>query len=232
MKRAQRTTDRRYDYKWGSYESVVKSIFLRLVAEHPVYVLQSIFFYEPLAIVSELFTGQFVPPLGALIIVFAASAICAFVLLGRLDLSGSVPLALAALMFFAMSLLPALASGVMPLRLVEPAFLLYAWLADGCAFSFATCPCGTRAALRNSPDRDTQVTVDLRSPTLVEVDSLRLVRPTVRCCRCGSGHLTACLDAFDWTLRKGVIMSYIFQKPCRHRRHRADAETRFNAGAR
>jgi hypothetical protein len=122
----QRTTDRRFDYKWGLYEAVVKSVFLRLVAEHPLYVLKSIFFYEPLAIVTELFTGQFVPPAGAMIIVAVATAICGLVLFGSLDVAGSAALAWAALMFFAMSLLPALASGVMPLRLVESAFLLYA----------------------------------------------------------------------------------------------------------
>jgi hypothetical protein len=108
------------------YEAVVKSVFLRLVGEHPLYVLKSIFFYEPLAIVQELFTGQFVPPAGALIIVAAATAICALTLFGWVDVAGSAALAWAGLMFFAMSLLPALASGVMPLRLVEPAFLLYA----------------------------------------------------------------------------------------------------------
>jgi hypothetical protein len=121
----QRTTHRQYDYKWGLYEGVVKSVFLRLVAEHPLYVLKSIFFYEPLSIVQELFTGQFVPPAGALIVVAMTVAICALVLFGQLEVAGSA-LAWAALMFFAMSLLPALASGVMPLRLVEPAFLLYA----------------------------------------------------------------------------------------------------------
>jgi hypothetical protein len=121
-----RTTHRQYDYKWGLYEGVVKSIFLRLVAEHPVYVLKSIFFYEPLAIVQELFTGQFVPPAGAVIVIVAATAICALILFGSLDVAGPAALAWAALMFFAMSLLPALASGVMPLRLVESAFLLYA----------------------------------------------------------------------------------------------------------
>jgi hypothetical protein len=121
----QRTTHRRFDYKWGAYEAVVKSIFLRLVAEHPLYVLQSLFFYEPLAIVTQFFTGQFVPSIWAMIVV-VATALCALALLGRVDVAGSAPLAWAALMFFAMSLLPALASGVMPLRLVESAFLLYA----------------------------------------------------------------------------------------------------------
>jgi hypothetical protein len=121
----QRTSHRQYDYKWGLYESIVKSIFLRLVAEHPLYVLKSIFFYEPLAIVQELFTGQFVPPAGALVVVATAAAFCALVLFGSVDVAGSAALAWAALMFFAMSLLPALASGVMPLRLVETAFLLY-----------------------------------------------------------------------------------------------------------
>jgi hypothetical protein len=121
----QRTTHRRFDYKWGSYEAVVKDVFLRLVAEHPLYVLKSLFFYEPLAIVTELFTGQFVPPAGALIVVAVATAICAFALFAGASVAGTVPLAWAALMFFAMSLLPALASGVMPLRLVEPAFLLF-----------------------------------------------------------------------------------------------------------
>jgi hypothetical protein len=122
----QRTTHRRFDYKWGLYEGVVKSAFLRLVADHPLYVLKSILFYEPLAIVQQLFTGQFVPPAGAMIIVAVATAICALALFGSIDVAGSAALAWAALMFFAMSLLPALASGVMPLRLVEPAFLLYA----------------------------------------------------------------------------------------------------------
>jgi hypothetical protein len=122
----QRTSHRRFDYKWGLYEGVVKSIFLRLVAEHPLYVLESIFFYEPLAIVREFFSGQFVPPAGALLVVAAAIMICALALLGPVNLAGGVALAWAALMFFAMSLLPALASGVMPLRLVEAAFLLYA----------------------------------------------------------------------------------------------------------
>jgi hypothetical protein len=122
----QRTTHRQYDYKWGLYEGVVKSVLLRLVAEHPLYVLKSIFFHEPLAIVQELFTGQFVPSAGAIAIVVAATAICAFVLFGSLNVAGSAALAWAGLMFLAMSLLPALASGVMPLRLVEPAFLLYA----------------------------------------------------------------------------------------------------------
>jgi type IV secretory pathway TrbD component len=122
----QRTTSRQYDYKWGLYEAVVKGVFLRLVAEHPLYVLQSFFFYEPLAIVTDLFTGQFVPPAGALIVVAAASAICVLALFGGAHVAGSAALAWAALMFLAMSLLPALASGVMPLRLVEPAFLLYA----------------------------------------------------------------------------------------------------------
>jgi len=122
----QRTTHRRFDYKWGLYEGVVKSVFLRLVAEHPLYVLESIFFYEPLAIVKEFFTGQFVPPASALLVVAAAIMICALALLGPVNLAGAAALAWAALMFFAMSLLPALASGVMPLRLVEPAFLLYA----------------------------------------------------------------------------------------------------------
>jgi hypothetical protein len=42
----QRTSHRKYDYKWGLYEAVVKSVFLRLVGEHPLYVLKSIFFYE------------------------------------------------------------------------------------------------------------------------------------------------------------------------------------------
>jgi hypothetical protein len=83
-----RTTHRQYDYKWGLYEGVVKSIFLRLVAEHPVYVLKSIFFYEPLAIVQELFTGQFVPPAGAVIVIVAATAICALILFGSLDVAG------------------------------------------------------------------------------------------------------------------------------------------------
>lgn len=122
----QRTTHRRFDYKWGLYEAVVKSVFLQLVAEHPLYVLESIFFYEPLAIVQELFTGQFVPPARALIIVVVATVICALILFGSVEVKGSAPLAWAALIFFGMSLLPALASGVMPLRLVEPAFLLYA----------------------------------------------------------------------------------------------------------
>jgi hypothetical protein len=122
----QRTSHRRFDYKWGLYEGVVKSVFLRLVAEHPLYVLESIFFYEPLAIVKEFFTGQFVPPASALLVVAAAIMICALALLGPVNLAGAAALAWAALMFFAMSLLPALASGVMPLRLVEPAFLLYA----------------------------------------------------------------------------------------------------------
>jgi hypothetical protein len=122
----QRTTHRQFDYKWGLYESVVKSVLLRLIAEHPLYVLKSIFFYEPLAVVQELFTGQFVPPAGAIAIVVAATAICAFVLFGSLNVAGSAALAWAGLMFLATSLLPALASGVMPLRLVEPAFLLYA----------------------------------------------------------------------------------------------------------
>jgi hypothetical protein len=122
----QRTTSRQYDYKWGLYEAVVKSVFLRLVAEHPLYVLQSFFFYEPLAIVTELFTGQFIPPAGAMIVVAAATVICALALFGGVDVAGSAALAWAAPMFLAMSLLPALASGVMPLRLVEPAFLLYA----------------------------------------------------------------------------------------------------------
>jgi hypothetical protein len=121
----QRTSHRRFDYKWGLYEGVVKSVFLRLVAEHPLYVLESIFFYEPLAIVQEFFTGQFVPPAGALLIVAAAVTICALALSGQINLAGTTALAWAALMFFAMSLVPALASGVMPLRLVEPAFLLY-----------------------------------------------------------------------------------------------------------
>jgi hypothetical protein len=122
----QRTSHRQYDYKWGLYESVVKTIFLRLLAEHPLYVVKSIFFYEPLAIVQELFTGQFVPPAGALIVAAMTIAICALVLFGLVDVAGSAALVCAALMFFAMSLLPALASGVMPLRLVETAFLLYA----------------------------------------------------------------------------------------------------------
>jgi hypothetical protein len=122
----QRTTHRQYDYKWGLYEGVVKSVFLRLLSEHPLYVLKSLFFYEPLAIAKELFTGQFVPPAGALFIVAAATAMCALVLFGQVNLAGSAALAWAALMFFAMSLLPALASGVMPLRLAESAFLLYA----------------------------------------------------------------------------------------------------------
>jgi hypothetical protein len=121
----QRTSHRQYDYKWGLYEAVVKSVFLRLVAEHPLYVLKSIFFYEPLAIVQELFTGQFVPPAGAIAIVVLATAICALVLFGSVAVAGSGALAWAALIFFAMSLLPALASGVMPLRLAETAFLLY-----------------------------------------------------------------------------------------------------------
>jgi hypothetical protein len=120
-----RTTHRKYDYKWGLYEAVVKSVFLRLVAEHPLYVLKSLLFYEPLAIVKEFFTGQFAPPAGALIVVGVATAICALVLFGRIDIAGSAALAWAGLTFFAMSLLPALASGVMPLRLAEPAFLLY-----------------------------------------------------------------------------------------------------------
>jgi hypothetical protein len=122
----QRTSHRRFDYKWGLYEDVVKTVFFRLIAEHPLYVLESIFFYEPLAIVNELFTGQFVPPAGGLLVVIAAVMVCALALLGPADLAGTAPLTWAALMFFAMSLLPALASGVMPLRLVEPAFLLYA----------------------------------------------------------------------------------------------------------
>ncbi len=122
----QRTSHRRFDYKWGLYEAVVKSVFLRLVAEHPLYVLKSLLFYEPLAIATQLFTGQFIPPASAMIIVAVASAICALTLFGWADVASSTGLAWAALMFFAMSLLPALASGVMPLRLVEPAFLLYA----------------------------------------------------------------------------------------------------------
>jgi hypothetical protein len=122
----QRTSHRRFDYKWGLYEDVVKNVLLRLIAEHPLYVLESIFFYEPLAIVKELFAGQFVPPAGALLVVVAAVIVCALALLSPGDLAGAVALTWAALMFFAMSLLPALASGVMPLRLVEPAFLLYA----------------------------------------------------------------------------------------------------------
>ena len=121
----QRTTHRRFDYKWGLYDGVVKDVFLRLVAEHPVYVLQSVFFYEPLAIVTQFFSGQFVPPAGALVVVAVATAICAFAL-GGADVAGSAALAWAALMFFAMSFLPGLASGVMPLRLVEFAFLVYA----------------------------------------------------------------------------------------------------------
>jgi hypothetical protein len=91
-----------------------------------LYVLESIFFYEPLAIVKEFFTGQFVPPAAALLVVAAAIMICAVALLGPVNLAGAAALAWVALVFFAMSLLPALASGVMPLRLVEPAFLLYA----------------------------------------------------------------------------------------------------------
>jgi hypothetical protein len=124
----QRTSHREYDYKWGLYEAVVKSVFLRLVADHPFYVVKSIFFYEPLAIVQELFTGQFVPPASAIAIVLIATSVCALLLFGSLDAAGSSVLVWAAMMFFAMSLLPALASGVMPLRLVEPAFLLYAVL--------------------------------------------------------------------------------------------------------
>jgi hypothetical protein len=122
----QRTSHRRFDYKWGLYEGVVKSVFLQLVAEHPLYVLESFFLYEPLAIVKQLFTDQFVPPASAMITVAVATMICALALFGSVNIAGSGPLAWAALMFFAMSLLPALASGVMPLRLVEPAFLLYA----------------------------------------------------------------------------------------------------------
>jgi hypothetical protein len=122
----QRSSERKYDYKWGMYEGVVKSIFLRLLAQHPLYVLESIFFYEPLAIVQELFTGQFVPPARAIAVAAAATAICGLVLFGSLDIAGSGALAWAALMFFAMSLLPALASGVLSLRLAEAAFLLYA----------------------------------------------------------------------------------------------------------
>jgi hypothetical protein len=122
----QRTSHRRFDYKWGLYEAVVKSVFFRLVVEHPGYVLSAFFFYEPLAIVTQLFTGQFVPPASATIVVAMATAICALALFGSINIAGCAPLGWAALMFFAMSLLPALASGVMPLRLVEPAFLLYA----------------------------------------------------------------------------------------------------------
>jgi hypothetical protein len=123
----QRTTDRKYDYKWGMYEGLVKSIFLRLVAEHPLYVLRSIFFYEPLAIAQELFTGQFVPSAEGVAIVVTATAICALLLLfGSPNVASSAALAWAGLMFLTMSFLPALASGVMPLRLVETAFLLYA----------------------------------------------------------------------------------------------------------
>jgi hypothetical protein len=58
--------------------------------------------------------------------VTAATAICGLVLFRALDTAGSGALARAALMFLAMSLLPTLTSGVMPLRLVEPAFLMYA----------------------------------------------------------------------------------------------------------
>lgn len=45
------------------------------------------------------------------------------------SVGGSPILVVAGLMFFAMSPLPGEASGVMPLRLVEPAFPLYAALA-------------------------------------------------------------------------------------------------------
>jgi hypothetical protein len=78
-----------------------------------------------LAIVKLLFTGQFVPPAGAMIVVAAAITMCAFALFVGVNLAGSAALGWAGLGVFAMSLLPALASGVMPLRLVEPAFLLY-----------------------------------------------------------------------------------------------------------
>src|SRR5262249_29726654 len=97
-------------------------------ADHPFYVLKSIFFYEPLAIIQELFTGQFVPPASAIAIVLIATSLCALLLFGSLDAAGSCVLVWAAMMFFAMSLLPALALVVMPLLLVDPAFLLYAVL--------------------------------------------------------------------------------------------------------
>jgi hypothetical protein len=122
----QRTTDRKYDYKWGMYEDLVKTIFLRLIAEHPLYVLRSVFFYEPVAIAQELFTGQFVPSAGGVAVVATATVICALLLFGSLKVAGSAALAWAGLLFLTMSFLPALASGVMPLRLVETAFLLYA----------------------------------------------------------------------------------------------------------
>lgn len=124
----ERTTHRKYDYKWGLYEQVAKTIFIRQLSEHPGYVLSSFFFYEPMAIVTQFFSGSFVPTIRSVAVVAAFSLVAGIVLVGT-TLGGSAVLASAALLFFMMSLLPAEASGVMPLRLVEAAFLFYAALA-------------------------------------------------------------------------------------------------------
>jgi hypothetical protein len=124
----QRTTHRKYDYKWGLYEEVAKTIFIRQLSEHPFYVLSSFFFYEPVAVATQFFSGLFVPSGGSVAVAFIFSLAAGVALVGVV-VGGPPILVVAGLMFFAMSLLPAEASGVMPLRLVEPAFLLYSALA-------------------------------------------------------------------------------------------------------
>jgi hypothetical protein len=119
-----RTTSRPYDYKWGLYEEVVRRVFLRQISEHPMYVLSSFAIYEPIAMYQQFFNGFFVPPLAATLLAIFFIAVAGYFLAGvSLELP---PLLIAAgSMFFFLSLLPAEASGVMPLRLVEPAFVVY-----------------------------------------------------------------------------------------------------------
>jgi hypothetical protein len=120
-----RTTHRRYDYLWGKYDRVVRDIFLRLVQENPGYVFRSICQYEPAALVHELFAADFWKwkylldyRLCALLIIGAVAA--------RRDLSaarGTVVLLFGTFLLL-LSFLPALVSGVMPIRLVESFFIL------------------------------------------------------------------------------------------------------------
>jgi hypothetical protein len=141
-----RTTDRRYDYCWNKYDTVVRDLFFRLLREQPLYVLTSVLQNEPLAVLEQLFghetraTAQHeqIGPRNSrqffnralvldwkLVLLLVTGTVLARRELVRVRLK---PLALAGTVACLVSFLPALASGVMPLRLVEPAFLLVAAL--------------------------------------------------------------------------------------------------------
>jgi hypothetical protein len=143
---ALRATDRRHDYCWNKFDLVVRDIFLRLLREHPFYVLTSVLKFEPIAAVEQLFGfespataehEQIGPPSSRLffsrallfdwklLLPLVAGTLLALRELAAVRLA---PLAFVLAPVFLVSLVPALASGVMTLRLVEPAFVLVAAL--------------------------------------------------------------------------------------------------------